>query len=591
MWRRRWPLSSSLSRWSSQGTASAGWTCRLIGLFTFNLPWLVVGFWNGAIGLFILVHDRGRLDRILPIMQPPADAPISARTAIVVPIHEEDPDLVFRHLRAVVASLRQTGAANAFDVFVLSDTRDETTAGREQDLFTTWQDEEGSAAPALHYRRRELNSGFKAGNLREFCERRGDDFDLMLVLDADSVMSGPAILRCVRLMQANPDLGILQTLVVGMPTESAFARAFQFGMRHGMRAYTVGSAWWQGDCGPYWGHNAIIRLAPFIAHCRLPRLAGDPPLGGDVLSHDQLEAVLMRKAGWAVRVLPIEDGSWEATPPTLPDYAKRDLRWCHGNLQYLRLRLPGLHRLGRVQILLAILMYAGSPAWLAFLLLATLGLFVDPGRAVIGPVAPTIAGYAMPATALGLAVFLTVVGMALAPKLFGIVYAFVDVRQRRAFGGSGRLAAGAVTELVFSLLLSPVMSVAHTIFILGLIARRPLQWRAQVRTGHAVGWAEAAAHLWPQTALGLVFSAILLRTAPWLIPWMAPILAGLVLAVPFAIITSRPAVGRLLRRFGLWATPEEFAPPAELVAACPWLHGPPRRSAQAAPVLFGFERG
>ncbi len=93
-------------------------------------------------------------------------------------------------------------------------------------------------------------------------------------------MAPSDILRLVRIMQANPCLGILQSLVVGLPTASPFARAFQFGMRLGMRSYTLGSAWWQGECGPYWGHNALLRVAPFREHCVLPRIAGPPAPGG-----------------------------------------------------------------------------------------------------------------------------------------------------------------------------------------------------------------------------------------------------------------------------------------------------------------------
>ena len=188
----------------------------------------------------------------------------------------------------------------------------------------------------LHYRRRPANTGFKAGNLREFAERTDGDYDHMIVLDADSLMSAAAMLRLVRVMQANPRLGILQTLVTGQPAESAFARIFQFGMRHSMRTHTIGIAWWQGPSGPYWGHNAIIRLQPFIAHCRLPVLPGRPPLGGPVLSHDQVEAALMRAAGYEVRVIADEFESWEENPPSLPDFIKRDLRWCQGNMQYLQ---------------------------------------------------------------------------------------------------------------------------------------------------------------------------------------------------------------------------------------------------------------
>ena len=186
----------------------------------------------------------------------------------------------------------------------------------------------------MTYRRRANNTGFKAGNIRDFCERWGAQHELAVTLDADSFMTPEAMLRLVRIMQANPQLGILQSLVVGLPSTSAFARLFQFGMRLGMRSYTTGATWWQGDCGPYWGHNAVFRIAPFFEHCHLPPLPADAMFGGEVLSHDQIEAVLMRRAGYEVRVMPVEDNSWEENPPTLVEFLRRDLRWCQGNMQY-----------------------------------------------------------------------------------------------------------------------------------------------------------------------------------------------------------------------------------------------------------------
>ena len=166
------------------------------------------------------------------------------------------------------------------------------------------------------------------------------------------------------MMQAHPKIGILQSLVVGMPSASAFARIFQFGMRHGMRSYTMGQAWWVGDCGPFWGHNALVRIKPFHEQCDLPMLPGKPPLGGHVLSHDQVEATLMRRAGYEVRVLPEERGSWEENPPTMLEFARRDVRWCQGNMQYLKLLdLPGLYPMSRFQLVWAILMFIGIPAW------------------------------------------------------------------------------------------------------------------------------------------------------------------------------------------------------------------------------------
>ena len=217
-----------------------------------------------------------------------------------MPVHNEDPARVIRHLEETVASLDATGEAAAFEIFLLSDTQDRPIAAAEVAAFSRWR--ERTPMPArLHYRRRLDNHGQKTGNLWDFLERHGKRFDHMLVLDADSVMSGAAILRQVRIMEGHPGIGILQQLIVCLPNFGPFPRIFQFGMRHAMRAYTVGSAWWQGDCGPYWGHNALIRIAPFMAHCRLPVLPGGPPLGGRVLSHDQVEAVLMRQAGWEVR--------------------------------------------------------------------------------------------------------------------------------------------------------------------------------------------------------------------------------------------------------------------------------------------------
>lgn len=556
----------------AMGGDGLGWI-ELAMLVTFagTLPWLVIGFWNALIGATILIADRGRLHRVLPLVAPRENAPIVSRVAIVVPIHEEDPEMVFRHLKTVIASLDTTGCGDAFDVFVLSDTRNDVTAQREAKMFAQLH----AAMPShrrMQYRRRTVHTDFKAGNIRDFCEQWGSDYELMIVLDADSVMSGRALVRIVRLMEANPRLGILQTLVVGLPSKSAFSRLFQFGMRHGMRSYTVGSAWWQGDSGPYWGHNAIIRLAPFIAYCRLPQLAGRPPLGGAILSHDQVEAVLMRRAGFEVRVLPLEDGSYEVNPPTLPDFAKRDLRWCQGNLQYVRLfGLPGLRPLGRIQLLLAILMYTGSPCWLAFLMLGTANLVLAPTTAVIPPQAVSLGGEPISGAGIGLAVFIVVITMSLAPKLFGLVYAVVNGGERRGFGGAGRLLAGAVAETLFSALLAPVISVAQTLFMAGLALGRPVSWRAQIRTGRPVSWGEAAGHLWPQTFLGGVWLLLLAIASPQMLPWAAPVIAGLTLAIPLAVITSHAGVGDALARLQLCATPEEIHPPLEVRSACHWL--------------------
>jgi membrane glycosyltransferase len=241
------------------------------------------------------------------------DAPVTSRTALAMTVRNEDPLRSYQRLAVMREGLDATGWGQQFDIFILSDTTDPAVAIEEERLFHAMRDQLGGQLGGLRaqYRRRTSNEGFKAGNVREFLNNQGRGYDFYLPLDSDSLMSGPAIIRMVRIMQAYPRLGILQSLVVGAPASSGFARIFQFGMRHGMRSYSMGSAWWQGDCGPYWGHNALIRIQPFRRYCRLPVLPGGQPLGGHILSHDQIEAVLMRRAGYEVRVIPVETESWE----------------------------------------------------------------------------------------------------------------------------------------------------------------------------------------------------------------------------------------------------------------------------------------
>ena len=579
-------LTGSLA-WLFAAHGLTGFEMVMIVLFALNTPWLSIGFWNAVIGTFVLHGSTDWLRRVLPLNGlEHNDTPINTRTAIVMPVFNEDPARVLRHLRTVTQSLDATGLAAHFEIFLLSDTNRPALAAEEDRLFAEWR----AADPLperLHYRRRTHNLRQKVGNLEDFCERWGDGFEHMVVLDADSIMSGAAILRLVRLMQANPTLGILQTLVSGLPATSAFARVFQFGMRHGMRSYTTGSAWWQGDEGPYWGHNAIVRLAPFREHCRLPRLPGGAPLGGEILSHDQIEAVLMRRAGFAVRVLPVEEGSFEENPPTLQDYLKRDLRWCQGNMQYLKLlSMPGIRPLGRLQILLAIMMYTAAPVWYAFMLTGlaqfvwyALTLKITLHDEIMGP-------FLVPMSDMrgGVALFAIVLAMNFAPKILGVVDVLLRPQERWRYGGGGMLAVSAVVEALFSMLVAPVAALAQTIFIAGLFFGRRVRWDAQARDQRHVTMAEAFRGLLPQTLMGVVFAGGLWFFAPAFLVWGAPVTLGLLLAAPFASITARPDVGRAFARAGICTTPEERTPPMELL----WMgYGPEMFDPRSAPTVLG----
>jgi len=529
----------------------------LLVLFAMTLPWMVAGFWNAVIGFLIMRFAADPLAAIMPVAaRIRGDEPVTASTAILLCIRNELPERMIRNLEPMLAGLDACGAR--FTLYVLSDTSDAQIAASEETCFTAlaarWR-----GRVAIIYRRRTVNTAYKAGNIREFCERWGGQHELAVTLDADSFMTAEAVLRLVRIMQADPRLGILQGLIVGLPSTSAFARVFQFGMRLGMRSYTIGSAWWQGDCGPYWGHNAVLRLAPFIAHCALPVLSRDGAEDRHILSHDQIEAVLMRAAGYDVRVLPQEDLGWEENPPTLLEFIRRDLRWCQGNMQYWRfLRLPGLKPVSRYQLVLAILMFIGSPAWIGLLVLGTLAVACSDTPASF-----------IRADA-GAALFVCVLVMWFAPKIASAVEILLDPKLRRAFGGAGLFIINYAVETLFSILLCPILWFGHTIFLTGLLFGREIGWIGQTRDDHAVPLTLALHNLWPHTLLGCAALGLLAMTQPAAIPYALFLAGGPALAIPFAVITAWPWLGNFAARIGIGRLPEETErPTALLVLALP----------------------
>ena len=444
-------------------------------------------------------------------------------------------------LRRLLRDLDLSGNGDIFAVFVLSDTRNGPAADAEEQAVATFRAEDREPA-RIHYRRRATNTGFKAGNVMEFLEHHAEGFELMLTLDADSEMSAAAVLRLVRAMLADPTLAIAQHLTVGLPAPSAFPRLFQFGMRAGMRTWATGQAWWQGDEGPYWGHNAVVRIAPFRAHCRMPIL----PDGQHILSHDQVEAAVLRAAGWGVRVLPDESGSWEANPPALPEFLRRELRWLAGNMQYRHLlRLPGLRPLGRWQLMQAILLFAGTPLYLLFLLGAATAAATDGISAF-----PTV-----PAVALTVGWF----GALYAPKLLGYAEVALSPVKRDRYGGLARIVGGAILEIGFTLLLDAVSAVAKTGAMLRLPFARHTGWTPQNRRERGVSWGEASRLLWPQTVLGgLVFAGF--AASGWTATlWALPLAGGLLTAIPLCVLTAEPRFGRWLRERQIAAVPEEIS--------------------------------
>jgi len=537
----------------------------LLLLFGVLFAWISAGFWTGVMGAWVMLWGRDRHAVTRSLRGPAVPIPAEARTAIIMPICNEDVPTVFGGLRATFESLARTEAADRFDFFILSDTNRPDLRVAEQAAWSALvQTLQTNGQPVrIHYRWRQHRTRRKAGNVADFCRRWGADFRYMVVLDADSVMTGDCLTGLVRLMEAHPDAGIIQTAPRACGHETLHARIQQFGSRVYGPLFTAGMHFWQLGESHYWGHNAILRVAPFIEHCALAPLPGQTSLSGDVMSHDFVEAALMRRAGWKVWIAYDLEGSFEQVPPNLLTEVQRDRRWCHGNLQNSRLMFePGLHPVHRTVFLTGVLAYVSAPLWLAFLVVSTLlfasqaheipKYFIEPYQ--LFPTWPTA----------NLKLMLTLFGMTavllLAPKLMSLL--LITLRgQAREYGGVVRLWVGAVVEFLHSVLLAPVRMLFHSQFVLAALTGWKLDWKSPPRGDAATGWGEAFRRHGVHSLLALVWIGAILGSGapfPW---WLSPVIFGLLVAVPMSALGSRSAPGRWLRRQGILLIPEEVHEP------------------------------
>lgn len=560
------------------GMTAAEW--GMVVLFAVNIVWIAMWFWNAMLGFAIRLFGRAPDAIAAPILETlDRSQPIASRTAIVMPVHNEDPDRSFRRMAATVRSL--DAAASGFEFFVLSDTTDPALAEREVACFQTWR---RALAPArLHYRRRIGNKGRKAGNIAEFGRRWGARFDYLVVLDADSIMSGSLILDLVRLMQANPDAGIIQTVPRPVLAETLFGRLQQFGARVMGEAVNTGVSFWQLGDGNYFGHNAIIRTAPFFRHCILPVLPGSGPLSGEILSHDFVEAAYMRRAGWKVWNIPIGKGSYEEIPPTLLDFARRDRRWCQGNLQHARILTErGLHPLSRLHLATGVMSYVSSPLWLLFILLsvATLIRNANPELNYVGPGSDAFAWLPEEWNALAIGLFGSIMAMLVAPKLLGALALVRNPTQRPRYGGALAIWAGTAAEIGASIIRAPVMMIFHTSFLLAILAGSVVAWDPQARDGRRLALrVSLRVHLW-SLAFGFGLIATVAALAPAAVLWFVPLAIGPLLSPWLTSLSSRSDLGAAAARWRLLLTPEETEPAAEI-----------RPLRLVPPVIAGFPAG
>jgi len=534
----------------------------ILALFVLLFAWVSAGFWTALMGFFQLLRGKDRYAIDSEVGDDPI--PDDARTALLVPICNEDVPRVFAGVRATIESLRQSGNDRHFDVFILSDTFDPDIAIQETHAWLALC-RDLDAFGQVFYRRRQRRVKRKSGNLDDFCRRWGALYRYMLVLDADSVMTGTCLSRLVQMMEVHSEAGIVQTAPRASGRLNLYARMQQFATRVYGPLFTAGLHFWQLGESHYWGHNAIIRVAPFMQHCMLAPLPGKGSMSGEILSHDFVEAALMRRAGWGVWIAYELEGSYEEMPPNLLEELGRDRRWCHGNLMNFRLFLSkGIHPVHRAVFLTGLMSYISAPLWFLFLVLSTALLavhtlstpnyFPEPG--MMFPVWPQW----NPTLALGL--FGATATLLFLPKVLSVI--LVWVKGSRQFGGPLKVLLSMVLESLFSMALAPVRMLFHTRFVLTSIMGWAIQWRSPSRENSDTTWGDAIRNHWTQTLIGAVWAVGVYFMEPTFLWWMSPIVGAMMISIPVSTLSSRVSLGRACFRARLFRIPEETHPPRVL---------------------------
>jgi membrane glycosyltransferase len=493
----------------------------------------------------------------------PASDSGASLTALVMPIYNEDPLRTTASLQAMAEALAGIDAQRGFEIVILSDSTNADAWIRETLSVNALRDSLQSIMP-VWYRRRWHNIARKSGNLEDFVSRWGGRYDHMIVLDADSLIDAPTLRRLVQTMQADPDLGILQTAPQLIGATTFFGRLQQFAACVYGPVITRGLCAWSGNSGNYWGHNAIIRVAAFARNCGLPQLAGRTPFGGFVLSHDFVEAALIRRGGWKVAMATDCGGSWEESPPSLIDVAIRDRRWAQGNLQHMKLiGTAGLTFTSRMHLGIGIMSYLSSPLWL---LMLGIGFALAVQSHLIRPeyfnhdfqLFPTWPRFDVE---LMMALFWFSMVVLLIPKMLGLIHALLSRRIRRGSGGAIGVAASFLLEVVLSALYAPILMLIQSRHVFEVFMGRDSGWKPQRRDGGGTSWADAWHYHKRHMLLACVTAVIVWFLSPPLLAWLSPALLGLFLAVPLSRASGSKGLGRLLSRLALLRTPEEVETP------------------------------
>ena len=540
----------------------------LLALFSITFAWIVTAFCSGCIGFILQLFriDPLTLKKIKPVSIN-SEALSQQKTAVVMPIYNEDTHRVIAGFEVSLQSLKATGQLKHFDFYLLSDTQDTAIASNELSAWHALCERLGDTAKQVFYRRREDNKHRKVGNLTDFCERWGSQYEHMIVLDADSVMTGQCMLELTTSMLNNPQAGLIQTIPIPVRQDTFFGRFLQFASILYSPMLATGSAFWQTDKANYWGHNAIIRVKAFIDCCGLPTLKGKAPFGGEILSHDFVEASLLHSANWDVLLLADIEGSYEEVPSNILDYAVRDRRWVQGNIQHLGLLSSAkLKLMSKLHFLLGATAYISSLIWLSMLALSTIDAVT---RALNSDVYFNRAYQLFPTWQIAKTelidslLYLTII-ILLLPKLMGVIVTLVHRKQR--FGGALKLTLGSIIETVFAIIVAPLMMVFHAYFVVCVFLGKKVKWDAQPREGRMVPWKEAFSYTLLSSLIAILWGSVAYYFTPVFFWWLSPILLGLILAAPIVRYSSSIKLGVKLRQWGIFLCPSEVDNDATLAA-------------------------
>jgi len=538
----------------------------IVIVFATLFAWISIGFWEAMAGLFTLARRVDRFSITLGVEESPSLEGAGARTAILIPVANEEPQRVFAGIKATYQSLEDTGQIQHFDFFILSDSSDPDRWVEEEMAWAETCRSLG-AFNRIFYRRRRVNLKRKSGNIADFCRRWGKNYRYMIVFDADSIMAGKTLVRMVQAMERHPKVGILQTAPLAVNRETLIARTQQFANHVYSSMFAAGLHFIQLGDSHFWGHNAIIRVEPFMQHCGLPELPGKPPRGGFIMSHDFVEAAFMRRGGWEVWLAYDLGGSYEEVPPTLLEELKRDRRWCQGNLQHIRIAFAkGLLSAHRALFLHGAMSYGSSLLWFLFISLSTAAAFTEAFRTpVYFPQGRTLfPDWPVWHPQWALTLLGTTAIILFMPKLFSILLILFKRDRVRRYGGSVKLLASLILEVFLSALFAPVRMLFHSKFVFITLLGRQVGWGPQQRSDLGTGWREAIRFHGFGTLLALIWALALFfinRSFFW---WNAPIFIPLILSIPLSVWSSRASVGKAFRTLGLLLIPEEMEQPKEL---------------------------